>query len=99
MLTSKCMKPEDQPTNETSRGAQENPKSEGFIKEVGRDVGKHLLRETGTTIKWAFSGAVVGAIVVGGIGFWKFGVTGMWIGAVTGALLGGAIGGWAYFSA
>jgi len=93
------MKPEDQPTDKTSQGAQKIPESKGFVREVGRDVGKHLLRETGTTIKWAFGGAVVGAIIVGGVGFWKFGVTGLWIGAVAGALLGGAMGGWAYFSA
>jgi hypothetical protein len=93
------MKPEDQPTDKNSQGAQKNPKSKGFIREVGREVGKDLLRETGTTIKWAFGGAVVGAIFVGGLGFWKFGVTGLWIGAVAGALIGGAIGGWLYFSA
>ena len=89
------MTPEDQPTDEISRGAQKNPRSEGFIK----GVGKELLRETGTTIKWAVGGAVFGAIVVGGLGLWKYGVTGLGIGAVAGAVIGGAVGGWAYFSA
>lgn len=93
------MTPEEKPNAGSSHGAQNNPRSDGFIKEVGRDVGKELLRETGTTIKWAVGGAVMGALVVGGLGLWKFGVTGMGIGALTGAVIGGAVGGWAYFSA
>ena len=93
------MTPEDQPTDEAPRGAPESPASEGFIKELGRDVGKGLLQEAGTTIKWAVGGAIFGAIVVGGLGLWKFGVTGLGIRAVAGAVIGGAIGGWTYFSA
>jgi hypothetical protein len=93
--TPKYMTPEDQPTDETSRGAQKNPGSEGFIK----DVGKELLRDIGTTIKWAIGGAFFGAIVLGGFGLWKFGVIGLGIGAIVGAVIGGATGGWAYFSA
>ena len=93
------MKPEDHPNAETSRGTQKKPGTDGFIKEAGRDVGKELLRETGTTIKWAVGGAFFGAIVLGGLGLWKFGVTGLGIGAIVGAVVGGAAGGWAYFSA
>jgi len=93
------MPSEDHRDTETSRGTQKNSGTEGFIKEVGRDVGKHLLRETGTTIKWAVSGALIGAVVLGGLGFWKFGVTGLAIGAIVGAVVGGVVGGWIYFSA
>ncbi|MGB0413109.1 MAG: hypothetical protein ACPGJU_01570 [Coraliomargarita sp.] len=66
-----------------------------FIKEVGREVGKDLVRETGTAIKWAVGGALIGAVVLGGLGFWKFGVTGLAIRAI----VGGVVGGWFYFSA
>jgi hypothetical protein len=69
--------------------------TEEFIKDVGKD----LLRETGTTIKWAVGGALVGAVVLGGLGLWKFGITSLTIGAVVGAALGGATGFWACFSA
>ncbi len=76
------MATEDHRDAETSRGTQKKSGTEGFIKEVGRDVGKDLLRETGTTIKWALGGAFLGAVVLGGLGFWKFGVTGLAIGAI-----------------
>ena len=80
---------------ETSRGTQKKSGKMGFIKEIGRDVGTDLLHETGTTIKWAVGGALIGAVVLGGLGFWKFGVTGLTIGAIGG----GVVGGWLYFSA
>jgi hypothetical protein len=70
----------------------------GFIKEIGRDVGTDLVRETGTTIKWAVGGALIGAVVLGGLGLWKFGVTGLAIGAISGGVVGGVVGGWFYFS-
>ena len=84
---------------ETSRGTQKKSGTMGFIKEIGRDVGTDLLHETATTIKWAMGGALIGAVVLGGIGFWKFGVTGLAIGAIAGGVVGGVIGGWFYFSA
>ena len=80
---------------ETSCGTQKKSGKMGFIKEIGRDVGTDLLHETGTTIKWAVGGALIGAVVLGGLGFWKFGVTGLTIGAIGG----GVVGGWLYFSA
>ena len=92
------MNPNEQPDTGASRPAQEKPDSESFIKELGRGVGKGLLRETGATIKWAVGGAVLGALVAGGFGLWKFGITGMGIGAIAGAVIGGAAGGWAYIS-
>lgn len=93
------MPTEDHRTPEDSRGTQQKPGTEGFIKEVGRGVGQNLLRETGTTIKWAVCGAVVGAVVLGGLGFWKFGAVGLGVGAIIGAVVGGATGGWVYLSA
>ena len=83
---------------ETSRETQKKSGTTGFIKEIGRDVGTDLLHETRTTIKWAVGGALIGAAVLGGLGFWKFGVTGLAIGSIAGGVVGGVIGGWFYFS-
>ncbi|MDF1840062.1 MAG: hypothetical protein P1U77_01415 [Rubripirellula sp.] len=93
------MTPEEKPNTLASRETPVNQRSEGFIKGVGRDVGKELLRETWTTVKWTIGGTVFGSIVVGGRGLWKFGITGMVLGVFAGTLIGGALGGWAYFSA
>jgi uncharacterized protein YcfJ len=93
------MKTENHPNAEISQSTPKNPGTGESIKELGRDIGKDLLRETATTLKWALGGAVVGAVVLGGLGLWKFGLTGLGIGAVAGAVVGGAIGFWAYFSA
>ena len=84
---------------ETSRGTQKKSGIVGFIKDIGREAGTDLVSETGTTIKWAMGGALIGAAVLGGIGFWKFGVTGLAIGAIAGGVVGGVAGGWFYFSA
>ena len=59
---------------ETSRETKKKSGTAGFIKEIGRDVGTDLLHETGTTIKWVVGGALIGAAVLGGLGFrggWK----------------------------
>lgn len=93
------MNTEDHSNTETPAESHEQSGKKGFIKELGRDVGKDLLRETVTTLKWAMGGAIVGAVALGGIGFWKFGTTGLAIGAVAGAVVGGAAGFWLYFSA
>lgn len=84
---------------EIPRETQNKSGTECFIKESGRVVGKQLLRETGTTIKWALAGAFLGGVVLGGLGFWKFGITGFFVGAIVGAVAGGVVGGWVYFSA
>ena len=84
---------------ETSRETQKKSGTTGFIKEIGQDVGTDLLHETGATIKWAVGGTLIGAAVLGGLGFWKFGVTGLAIGAIAGGVVGGVVGGWFYFSA
>ena len=84
---------------ETFRDSQKKSGIVGFIKDIGRDVGTDLVSETVTTIKWAVGGALIGAVVLGGIGFWKFGVTGLAIGATAGGVVGGVAGGWFYFSA
>ena len=93
------MKTENHRDAETSQRSQKKTGIVGFIKEIGREAGTDLVHETGTTIKWAMGGALIGAVVLGGLGFWKFGVTGLAIGAIAGGVVGGVIGGWFYFSA
>jgi len=76
-------------STESDSSKTEIEQSEGLAKEVIRQTSKGLLKEAAVTLRWGLSGAVAGAALLGGIGFWKFGVTGLWIGAVAGALIGG----------
>jgi len=92
------MKAENHSNVETPGDSRKRSGIGGAIKELGRDVGKDLLRETGTTIKWTVVGALFGAVALGGLGLWKFGAEGLVIGAVVGAVVGGAAGVWVYFS-
>ena len=73
--------------------------SESLTKEVGRGVVKGLLQEAKATLKWGVGGAMFGAAVLGGLGFWKFGTLGLGVGALAGAVLGGVGGIWVYLSA
>ena len=81
-------------TDGPGRRAEERApaKPEGFGKELARDVSKGLLKETGVTLKWGLWGAVLGAIVLGGVGAWYFSAAGLVVGALAGALLGGIAG-------
>jgi hypothetical protein len=76
-MNQKDMTPEQRKTD--------TDESQGFVKEVA----KGLVKEVGVTLKWGLWGALLGAIALGGIGFWKFGFTGLWVGALAGALVGG----------
>jgi hypothetical protein len=73
------------------------------FKSFGKEVGKGLLKEAKMeakiTMKWGLGGALVGAVVLGGVGWFKFGTTIGLIGAGAGALLGGAFAVWFYLSA
>ena len=93
------MTPEDHRDAETSRGTQKKSGIVGFIKEFVREAGEDLVSETGETIKSAVGGALIGAVFLGGSGFWKFGVTGLVFGAIVGGVVGGVVGAWIYFSA
>jgi len=89
------MKPEHQPDNHSAPETREKSETGEIIKDVGKD----LLRETATTIKWGIGGALIGAVILGALGFWKFGEVGLVVGAIAGAILGGAAGFLAYFTA
>jgi hypothetical protein len=73
--------------------------SESFAKETAKEVGKGLLKEGKTTVKWGFWGAVVGAVALGGAGWFKFGPKVGLIGAGVGAVVGGIGAAWFYISA
>ena len=54
-----------------------------------RALGKKLRQEARSCWRWVSRGAIVGAVVLGGIASWYFGLTGLWIGAGIGAVCGG----------
>lgn len=66
---------------------------------IARAVGKELVRETGRSLRWGGAGAVVGAVGLGGVGFYLLGLKGLAIGACAGAVLGGLAALWFYFEA
>jgi len=82
----------DQPDDTSSQ-------PESLAKETAKEVGKELLKEGKTTVKWGFWGAVVGAVALGGAGWFKFGTTMGLIGAGVGAVVGGIGAAWFYISA
>jgi hypothetical protein len=55
-----------------------------------KDVGKDLAREFGVSLRWAAAGAIGGALLLGVIGFFVAGLTGLGVGAGIGAISGGA---------
>jgi hypothetical protein len=75
------------------------PDSESFAKETAKEAGKGLLKEGKATVKWGLWGAVVGAVALGGTGWFKFGTTMGLIGAGVGAVVGGIGAAWFYISA
>lgn len=83
---------QDQEHNQVSQPAQPNPKPEGFVKEVARDVGKEFVSETKETLKWALGGAIVGALILGGVGAKYFGLPGLGWGALAGSVVGAVAG-------
>ena len=78
---------------EENQSDQVEVSESGLVKDVALDVGKGLLSETKITLKWALVGAFIGALIVGGAGFWFLGLKGLGalIGAVIGAIAGGGL--------
>ena len=64
-----------------------------------KEVGKGLLHEGKNTVKWGLGGALLGAAVLGGAGWFKFGFKLGLIGAGVGAIVGGIGASWCYLSA
>jgi uncharacterized protein YcfJ len=81
---------------EVSPQSPKDSKSEGFVQETAREVGKDLVSGTKKMLKWALGGSIVGALVVGGIGVRLLGMEVLAISALIGAVIGAIAGGGMY---
>ena len=54
-----------------------------------RELGRGLVDEGVTWLRWAGTGAMVGAVTVGAAGLYFFGIEALAIAAVVGAIVGG----------
>lgn len=61
---------------------------------VAREVGKGLIEDARSTLRWVGGGALVGALGLGGAGFWFFGTDGLLYGAAIGAVAGALVALW-----
>ena len=68
-----------------ARRSPDRPHDESLAKEI-RDG---LAEEAKSWVRWAIAGAIVGAVLLGGIGAYFAGLKGLGIGALAGAVLGG----------
>ena len=89
------MSAEEKMSEGTQTDQAEAP-NRGFVKETARDIGRDFVGGTKTTLKWALCGAILGALLVGGVGFWLLGMKGLGIGALIGAVIGAIVGGGGY---
>lgn len=67
-----------------------------LLKSAVRETGKELVSEFKTTLLWALGGAVIGALALGGAGYWLLAMKGVGMGALAGAVAGAIAGGWVY---
>ena len=56
----------------------------GFLREIGRS----LLDDAKSSLLWTLGGAVTGALIVGSLGAYYFGWSGLGIGLMAGAVIG-----------
>ncbi|MDP6963653.1 MAG: hypothetical protein QGF46_05750 [Planctomycetota bacterium] len=64
---------------------QNKPESSSF----GKELGEELKKEAGAWLKSLIMGAVLGAIILGSLGFYLLGTTGLLGGLAVGAVVGG----------
>ncbi|MHC4938654.1 MAG: hypothetical protein ACYTHK_06770 [Planctomycetota bacterium] len=69
----------------SARRRPDHPNGDSLAKEI-RDG---LAEEAKSWLLWALAGAIVGAVLLGGIGAYFAGLKGLGIGALAGAALGG----------
>ncbi len=62
-------------------------------------VGRSFADGAKESLRWFLIGAVIGAVVLGGVGAYYFGWTGLGIGLIAGAVIGGIGLWWMYMSA
>jgi energy-converting hydrogenase Eha subunit A len=72
---------------------EDEASTESLISEVGRAVGRDVIEEGKSWLRWALGGAIVGALGLGGLGVYLFGVEALIYGVLIGAVI-GAIGAW-----
>jgi hypothetical protein len=65
------------------------PERESVVREIGRAFGRGLVNEGRRWLRWAGTGAVVGAVLLGPAGGYFFGLEGLGIGLLAGAVIGG----------
>ncbi len=58
--------------------------------------GRGLVSELGVSLRWALWGAIIGALLLGGAGFWYFSWQGLGYGLLAGAVIGG-VGAWLFY--
>ncbi len=68
-------------------------------KSMLRELGEGAVQEARFSFRFALVMALVGGVVLGGLGLWNFGTPGLLIGGGAGAVAGGAVGLWAWFNA
>ena len=72
------------------------PKDELGSGSLGSEIKADVKREVGTWFKWAAAGAMVGAVLLGGLGAYLLGSQGLLWGAGSGAVMGG-LGSWLFY--
>ena len=70
--------------------------NESPLRGILRAVGDGLAEEGRAWLRWARGGAILGGGVLGAVGLYLFGVSGLAAGAAIGLILGGA-GGWLFY--
>jgi hypothetical protein len=72
---------------------EDKSRSKSFL----QNIGKGLVDDGRSCLRWMGVGAVIGAAIIGAVGAYYFGLTGLGYGAGIGAVVGGAVGWWLYF--
>lgn len=65
---------------------------EPSLQSFAKDLGKGLVEEGKTWLRWAGAGAVVGALGLGAAGGYLFGLSAIITGALAGAVIGAVLG-------
>ena len=67
---------------------EDKPKPKSMVRELGSELGRSIIEEGRSWLRWALGGAAVGAVAGGGLGFYYFGSEALLIGAGVGAVIG-----------
>lgn len=64
-------------------------KPDSPIRDFLAELGRSLVEEAKDSLRWTLIGAVVGALILGGVGAYYFGWSGLGVGLLVGAVIGG----------